>query len=501
MYDNALIFGKNQKTKIVSIEPQDNFAEIFFEKDNGDIYSEYVPNRYWILSNKPLNNRFVRLKGDLYYKYGIQFKTREEFIKAKSYWKHEDIYSVYDPKEALMLKDGYTYYKDLKPKDVSILSFDIETTSLKLTPDAKLLLISNTFRKNGKIERKLFACDDHDNEGEMIYAWCTWVQSINPSIICGHNITSYDFPFLQYIAEKAGCSGLPLGRDDSNVQFNSYESKFRVDGSRDLHYKRIKIFGREICDTYFLAIKHDIASKKYESYGLKNIIKQEGLEDKDRQFYDASLIRYNYRNSEEWSKIKKYCENDSDDSLKLFDLMVSPFWYMSQSIPKNFQLVVESASGSQLNSIMVRSYLQEGHSIPKTSETYEYEGALSMGVPGIYRNAFKIDVASLYPSIMLEYEVYDKEKDPKGNFLKMLQFFTNERLKHKKLYKETGNEYHDSMQAAYKIFINSAYGFMGTNGLNFNSISNAAFVTKKGREILEFAIEWATGKKYEVQSS
>ena len=48
-----------------------------------------------------------------------------------------------------------------------------------------------------------------------------------------------------------------------------------------------------------------------------------------------------------------------------------------------------------------------------------------------------------------------------------------------------------------KIVINSAYGLLGAQGLNFNSPDNAALVTKGGREILQNGIV-ITGKIFKM---
>lgn len=490
-----LIWGKNNLERIVCIEPSDGSLEIFTENDSGEIKSQFLSNKYWILSNQKLNNNFVRLKGDLHYKWGIQFDLKEDFLKFRRIWRNNDIFSVYDSKEAAMLNKGLTYFKEMKPTDVSILSFDIETTGLNHNSDSKVLLISNTFRQNGKILKKLFSYSDYKEDHEMFDAWVNWVNDINPSIICGHNIYCYDLPYMEFCAEKSGTS-ISIGRDGSKLVFNDYESKFRVDGSRDLTYKKVRCYGRELIDTMFLAYKHDATLRKYESYGLKSIIKQEGLEAKDRTFYDASQIRYNYKDKIEWEKIKQYCIHDSDDALALFDLMAPAFFYTTQSIPKSFQSVIESASGSQINSIMVRSYLQEQHSIPKTTESTPYEGALSFGNPGVYKNVFKIDVVSMYPSLIIQHNVYDRDKDPDMNFLGLVNYFTEQRLKYKKLYKETKEKHYDDLQSAAKIFINSMYGFLAAPGLNFNSPHRASFITKKGRETLEKAINWANKRNF-----
>jgi DNA polymerase elongation subunit (family B) len=247
----------------------------------------------------------------------------------------------------------------------------------------------------------------------------------------------------------------------------------------------------------FLSIRYDTFAKKYNSYGLKNIIKQENLERIDRVAYDASQIRFNYKNPVEWAKIKEYCKHDAEDSLKLYDLMIAPSFYSSQYIPKPFQNLLVTATGSKINYMMVRSYLQIAHSIPKADSSRSFEGAISRGKPGIYKNCVRWDVASLYPSIMLQYAVCDEKKDPKRHFLKLLEVLTAERLKNKKIAKDQNSKYHDDLQNALKELINSFYGFLAAEGLNFNSVECADFVTRTGRQILSMAIEWATKDTFE----
>jgi DNA polymerase elongation subunit (family B) len=159
--------------------------------------------------------------------------------------------------------------------------------------------------------------------------------------------------------------------------------------------------------------------------------------------------------------------------------------------------MLETASGSQLNSMMLRAYLQKGMSIPKATDIVELKGAISFAVPGIYSNCLKIDFAALYPSIMLQFEIYDQEKDPLKIFNLIVKYFAENRQKYKKLYKETGDINYDNLQNLAKTVANSCYGFLSANGLNFNSPENAAFITAKGREFLTFTIEKMTGKSVE----
>lgn len=494
---NNLIYGKDNTERIVNIEVDKEKVILFIEDKDGTVRTEERTAEYWILAKDKIDDHFKPLKGNLHYKWIKRYYSRRKFMTDRRIYKNreDDIFTIWNPKESNMITQGLTYYKGMSQEEVSVLSFDIESLGLNMDDKSDVVIISNTFRRNGKIEKRMFSYDNYTNTGEMIKDWCKWVYEKNPSIICGHNVNGYDFPYLNHVAKKYGVE-LNIGRDGSPVEFENFESKFRKDQTQSYIYNKVKIYGREVVDTQFLAIKYDIAAKKYNSYALKNIIKQEGLEKKDRQHYDAGKIRFNYKDPVEFAKIKDYARDDGDDALALFDLMSPSFFYLTQSVPKPFQLITESATGSQVNSILLRGYLQQNHSIPIASERQDYKGATSWGKPGVYKNVFKIDVASLYPSIMMQYNVCDKDKDPEMLFPKMVETFTKQRLKHKEMAKTS--KYYDDLQSAEKILINSAYGFLGTTGLAFNSPKNAAFITEKGREILQQTIDWAKSKGFIV---
>ena len=303
-YD-SLIYGKSNVENIVSIEIEGDKAFLFCEKDSV-VTTKEVPHKFWMLCNERLDLSWTMLQGDQHYKYGKQFDSYFKLKNEKERFEGKDFYSIGHSVEALMVKDGYTLYKNMKPTDVSILSFDIETNGIKLDENSKVVLIANTLRKNGVITRRMFSHDEYENDGEMIEDWCNWVLSVDPSIICGHNIYSFDFPFLMHVA-KLYDKKLRLGRNESPIRVQPFESKFRIDGTRDLHYNKLQIFGREIADTMFLAYKYDIG-RKYENYRLKYIIAKEGLEKAGRTFYDAEKIKDNYMIPEEMLKIKQYAE-------------------------------------------------------------------------------------------------------------------------------------------------------------------------------------------------
>ena len=493
IYQNNLIYGKDKTLGVTALEIVDD--EIWLFKADGSI--EKRPHQYWVMAPRAQGRGFDRLEGNQHYQYIKYFDNKDGYYAhmKEVYNKKADAYTISNSKEAAMVLNGITFYKGLQLPDLGILSFDIESEGLTHHRDSNVFLITNVFKKNNEIIKKHFRLDNYEHAGIMIADWCKWVQEVNPDIITGHNINGYDLPYLNHVARIYGTT-LPLGRDLSDTLFSNRDSEYRVDGSQSWSYKRISIFGRQVIDGMFLAVKYDIG-RKYESWGLKAIAEKEGFVSPDRQFYDASKIGQNWDNLEEREKIVKYGIDDAMDSLLIFELMVPSFFMLCKMIPKPFQTLSEGASGSWLNSILVRSYMQIGNSIPKSTESVKFEGALSYGNSGIYSNCLKFDAASLYPSIMLQYSIYSRQKDPKGYTLEILKIMREERLMYKKLGKETGSAYYKFLDNSRKVLINSMYGFMGAQGLNFNYPEGAAEVTRKGREVLNKAIIWATGKDYD----
>lgn len=488
-YSDDLIFGKDKTENIVSIEVVQD--ELWLFKSNGDI--EKRPMKYWLLSKTMLTRGSKRLNGKQHYRYITTFNSKKEYDKKRSMWRNKDIYCIWDNVEAAMVYYGITMFKGMKVEDLKVLSFDIEGAGLEHDDDSEVFMISNTIKQNGKVVTKVhFRLDNYENSGQMLDDWCKFVQSENPDIINGHNIFGYDLSYMNHVAKMRG-TRLNLGRDGSAARFGTKPRKYRVDGSNEWDYINCKIFGRHVIDGMFLSVKYDIG-RNYPNWKLKDIAEYEGLVKEGRQFYDAALISRNWHIPEEREKIVAYGIDDSDDSSNLFYLHIPSFFYMAQSIAKPFQTIINGASGAWLNSIMVRSYLQLGESVAKANEPEYVAGGMSYGCAGVYSNVSKWDAKSYYPSTVLAFDIYDKEKDPNAHYLEMVRYFTLKRFEQKRLHKETGDSYYDDLQASSKVFINSAYGLLGTAGLNYNSFENAQLITKCCRAGLQKCIIWATGK-------
>ena len=488
--NDRLIYGKDSSKGIVNISVKDNIVYTFYL--NGDVIQK--PFKPYVCS--PISaSGAIRLKGTNHYQYLKEYNSLEDIEAIKKVIWTKKLFYQNNPVEAEMLRSGQTYYKGLKPKDISILSFDIETSGLNPNANnARVFLITNTFRQGDIQYRKTFNVDNYEHDGAMIQDWCNWCNEVNPSLILGHNIYLFDLPYLATIAKKYN-SNLFLGRDGSSLEFEDRAREKRKDGSQSYTYHRPLIFGRDLLDTFFLAITAD-SGRQFTSYGLKSLIRELGLEKEDRTYIDASKISQYWKDFEMKAKVITYAEEDSDDSLKLYDKFATAFFYFTQHVPKPFQLMTESATGGQINTFLLRGYLQDGYSFPKATETGEekVEGGISFAVPGIYKNVLKVDLKSCYPSQILRFKLYDKNKDPFAFFYKMVHYFTYKRFEYKKLGQETGDSYYKDLDAVNKIVINSSFGMMNTGGCHFNNPKIAAKITSESREVIDMALRWASGK-------
>lgn len=446
----------------------------------------------FILTNKPTFPGGLELDGGLHFGYAKIFNSMKEYSESMRMVEYREVFTIRDPYKSLMVANGMRMFRGVEFGDLTVLSFDIETTGLDpFASDAKVLLISNTWRERGEIRHKLFAYDEFSSDCDMIQAWCDWVRTINPHIICGHNIYSFDIPYLY---ARGGTLGLGV---DGPLEFEYGEKKFRLDQGRFLTFKMPNIPGRSCIDTLLLAYKGD-TGKKLDSYGLKPIIKQLKLEKPGRVFYDGGQIRLKYRDPQEWVKIKAYAEADAWDGLEVLDYFLPPFFYLTQFIPMSLQNICISASGAQINTMLISYYLCNNHSIPQASKKRKYQGAISLGNPGIYTNVISLDVASLYPSIILQFDVCDRHKDPLHAVFNLTKQLREDRLKYKKLGQETGKKSYKDLDGSLKILINSIYGMLGTEGINFNSMDCADGVTAFGRLILRHGMAFCRGESKDI---
>ncbi|WP_281173241.1 DNA polymerase domain-containing protein, partial [Deinococcus pimensis] len=116
-------------------------------------------------------------------------------------------------------------------------------------------------------------------------------------------------------------------------------------------------------------------------------------------------------------------------------------------------------------------------------------GAVHLFARGVLPRVVKADIASLYPSLIRTHRV-SPSCDPLGVFLHLVDRLTELRLRHKRAAREAAPGSpdavrHDATQAAMKVMINSAYGYLGAGDMSlFGDARAADEVTRLGRETL-----------------
>lgn len=492
--NKQILFGKDFTEKIVNVEVIGDEAYIFQEDERGVFYHkrDFTP---WLLSSVEDDFYFEKLKGKLHYKYLKKFNNRDLFKEAVS--ENKNYWAIQNFQENFMLLEGITFFKNMNFEDLSILSFDIETSGLLNHEDSKLLVISSVYKKNNKIEKKIFSLDEFKSEVKLIESWVKWVNEKDPSCIIGYNIYNFDFPFLKKVMDKNN-SKILLGRNKSELRQMEFKSKFRMNSGAHFEYNSFRIFGREIIDMYFVAQRYDL-DKKYNNYRLKEIAKLEGITRRNRQEYDASLIGKKWIIPTEREKIKKYCLADSEETYKLYLKMIPSFFEFAKYISLPFSQYINRSSTSQLNNLLIRNYIHNKHSIPNKTfiKQDSLKGGKTVGNPGIHNNVLKLDVSSLYMSIVNSYQLHDEKKDPLKIFPFLVSNFIKKRLELKELRKV--NPDLKNIDKMYKDFLNKGcYGFLATRGYLFNSPILASEITERGRNILDKALIWAKENNYYI---
>jgi len=123
-----------------------------------------------------------------------------------------------------------------------------------------------------------------------------------------------------------------------------------------------------------------------------------------------------------------------------------------------------------------------------------YEGGYTdIFFTGVARNVWHCDVASLYPSIMLQFDCFPAT-DELQIFRHLLTDLRNFRLEAKarmRAERDPARQHHlQALQNTFKILLNSFYGYLGFAQGHFADFDAAGRVTQIGRDLLKKMIDW-----------
>jgi DNA polymerase, archaea type len=500
----AWVFGWDTTPGIVSLWTGTGGEVLVWRRENGILKLEKDQYRPWIfaenlkhlshlgnaLQHSSSDGEFAaqKLRGNGLYKYLVTARdsrmlrgailegAKQAGLTANNISDLEGYYSV-GAAEQYLMQTGRTFFRDLEFADLLRLQFDLETTSLD-PAFGRIIMIA--VRDSSGFETLLEAPNPEDEAG-VVRELVRIIQDRDPDVIENHNLIGFDLPYLEHRARELSVR-LELGRAPA-------PTLLRRENVND----RFSVNGRELIDTLDAVWRHDFVTRELPSHRLKDVAKHYKLAAPDREYITGSEIALEYTRNPD--RVRRYALEDVREVDRLSQRLMPASFALSKLAPRRFERVASAGTATGiLEPMLVRAYLHEGYALPKSSRVYLEKphegGAVMLYASGVAKNVVKADIASLYPSIMRAFKI-GPECDELGALLEIVGNLTTQRLEFKQLAKDAAREtpefaHADAMQAAMKLIINSAYGYLAAGSMALFADRIAAdSITLHGRQILE----------------
>ena len=516
--NNDLLFGKDKEKRIVgAYQLSDTHIRIFNREEGVVSHHDELFFPFFFLSDSSLldgfvpeeNEKFwmVNLDGSNYYKglaifrnwnnhrKAIDFINRKRYgdasdktIKSTPYDNNSLLYNKGDAVTQYLLQSGKTLFKGMIFDDLYRMQLDIEThydpmkrrTGGSGIGDDEVIIVSLSDSRGW--DRVLHS--KNSTEKDLLEELIALIVKMDPDVIEGHNIFSFDLSYLQRRCEKYG---IPFAIGRNGLLPKTYPASIRF-AERSIDYPFFDIPGRHVIDTLFLVQSYDVSRRSMQSYGLKAVAKHFGFASPDRTYVDYKDIASLWKNNH--MKLLAYALDDVRETRALSSLLSGSNFYLAQMLPYTYAMTSRIGQAAKIEVLLVREYLRRKQSIPKPSTGQQHSGGYTeVFLKGVLGPIVYADVESLYPSIMLSYNICPKSDELRVfpgvlNDLKELRFKAKERSREEKM---VGNSSlaanFDAMQSSFKILINAMYGYLGFSGGIFNDFMEADKVTSTGQSL------------------
>jgi DNA polymerase delta subunit 1 len=432
-------------------------------------------------------------------------------------------------------------WRTLKPVDrhdiapLRIASLDIEAYSESgAFPNAfnekdvcfQVAVTTKAFGSTEYLDRKCFCvkqtsgpeCESFDTEREMLERLGRYLRELDPDIVTGWNIFGFDLEYLytRAVVTVAGpdahmwgrLRGIPNELVVKHLASNAL-------GSNDM--KMVPMLGRYVFDM-FQDIKRE---HKLESYSLNNVSKEFLKDQKIDMPIKEMFSRFRDGDPVLLGEVADYCIKDTELPHRISEklCLIQNLIEMAKATWVPLSYLSERGQQIKVFSQLARKARELGFMIPtlysKATGDEKYQGAtvLDAQTGAYYGPITALDFASLYPSIMrahnlcysslvidprfsnvpgVVYEQYGPYRFAQG-VPSLLPAILNElaafRKKAKKLMAQAEGTpmeaVYNGQQLAYKISMNSIYGFTGASKGMLPCVAIASTVTMRGRQMIE----------------
>jgi DNA polymerase delta subunit 1 len=415
-----------------------------------------------------------------------------------------------------------------------IMSFDIECySSTGAFPDPKnphdvvfqIGMTTKEFGREGFLDRKCLCLkqtagpdvESFATEKELLAAFQKYLIKIDPDIITGWNIFGFDLEFL-IIRATIHCGLRPVwGRIRGEVA-ELVEKNLSSSALGNNELKMVPMKGRYVFDL-FQDVKRE---HKLESYSLNNVSKHFLKDQKNDMPVKEIFRRYKDGDPTELGEVAEYCIKDTELPHALMEKLCQIQNVVEMAKACWVPLAFLSERGQQIKvfSQMAKKARELNFIIPTfrrptgpTDEQYQGATVLEAQTGAYYTPITALDFASLYPSIMcaenlcystlvmnarydnlpgIKYEQFGPHRFAQGVDSLLPVILTDlkaYRKKAKKLMAQAEGTpmeaVYNGQQLAYKISMNSIYGFTGASKGMLPCVAIASTVTMRGRQMIE----------------
>ncbi len=490
---NEVLFGADSFEGILSVERAgDEEVDVYLRKDGETVVERHsLAPVLWISGGGPGS---TALKGDLDLNHLVVANGWNDFQEIQKALKagRRDYFTWNDPATQYLVTTGRTLFKGLEFADLRRLQLDIETNTTEgfdfPNPARDPLAAVALSDSSGWEDLLLVDAGDPNSEKAILEKVGRLIIERDPDVIEGHNIFKFDLP---YLAARAKVHKLKLGWGRGGRPLTSRASRLQI-AERTIQYDRFAAYGRHIVDTFILAQHYDVATRELDGYGLKGVATHLGVSEPDRVLLDGDDIAKAYRAGDQ--DFRTYALQDVRETRSVSAALSQSYFIQAKIFPLNYQDVILRGNATKIDSLFLREYLRQGHSIPLPPAVESFEGGLTdIFATGVLSNVWHCDASSLYPSIMLAYGI-TPSRDVLGIFLGLLADLRAFRLRAKTEAREaadaTTKSRLDALQNTFKILINSFYGYLGFAQGHFADFDAARDVAARGRQVLNEMVDW-----------
>ncbi|MDQ2868474.1 MAG: DNA polymerase II [Verrucomicrobiota bacterium] len=487
--NNELLFGSDPTPRIVAIELGDTgTVRVYRREKNGDTAVDVEPFRpfVWVdgdVADLGLANA-EKLAGDLKYNWLVTVESWKELIALRNGLKSagRSFFAFSDPVQHYLTATGRTLFKGMAPEEVKRLQIDV-------IADDQIMAIALSDNSGWD---ELIVVDPKNadaSEHAALKQLTALIKQRDPDVIEGHDLFRVHLPLLVARARKAKTK-LNWGRGGGFLR--SRPSRLQI-AEKTIDYPKFTVDGRHFVDTFLLAQFYDVGMRTLSGFERAEVAEHFGFcENADLSQLAGKELARAYDAGSERFRQRALCA--VRETRAVAELLSPSYFVQAQIFPYNFQDVIVRGNATRIDALFLREYFRQRHSIPELPLARGFEGGYTdIFFTGVARNVWHCDIASLYPSVMLQFDCFPQTDELQifRHLLTDLRTFRLEAKANMRAEKDPARQRHfHALQNTFKILINSFYGYLGFGQGHFADFDAAARVTQIGRDLLKQMIEW-----------